>query len=74
MHPLANRYFTARENLRIQGMPDCFCVIGTIGEVYKQIGNLVPGRLGAALASMFRKTVLVEADGNLLEQGASQRL
>lgn len=57
VHPMRDRYFTARELLRIQGMKDSFEVRGTLRDIYMQIGNLVPGGLGLAIAKQFKASV-----------------
>lgn len=57
LHPLTDRYFTARELLRIQGLRDSFQVRGSLSDVDMQICNLVPGGLGLALAKLFRACV-----------------
>ncbi|WP_031489240.1 DNA cytosine methyltransferase [Ureaplasma canigenitalium] len=44
-HPLETRPFTTRENARIQSFPDEWIFTGTIGSIYKQIGNAVPVNL-----------------------------
>lgn len=44
-HPDETRPFTIREYARIQSFPDSFVFIGSINNVYKQIGNAVPVNL-----------------------------
>jgi len=44
-HPDETRPFTIREYARIQSFPDSFIFIGSINNVYKQIGNAVPVNL-----------------------------
>ncbi|WP_145437122.1 DNA cytosine methyltransferase [Staphylococcus haemolyticus] len=44
-HPDETRPFTTREYARIQSFPDSFVFIGSINNVYKQIGNAVPVNL-----------------------------
>lgn len=48
-HPDETRPFTTREYARIQSFPDTWEFAGTVGNVYKQIGNAVPVELAHAI-------------------------
>lgn len=61
IHPRQARTLTVREAARIQSFPDDFRFAGPPSAAFKQIGNAVPPRLGAALGaavlqSLERKT------------------
>lgn len=61
-HPRQNRPLSTKEYARIQQFPDSWQFIGSMNNIYKQIGNAVPIGLGKAIGS-----VLVSvADGNSL--------
>lgn len=49
VHPTELRPLSVEEYARIQGFPDNWIFRGKIGEVYKQIGNAVPIKLGEAI-------------------------
>lgn len=49
-HPTEHRTLTVREGARIQTFPDTFIFTGPRMQQYKQVGNAVPVKLGAALA------------------------
>lgn len=51
VHPFEDRYITPREAARIQGFPDNFTFSGPVTKTQLQIGNAVPVRLAAAVAS-----------------------
>ena len=48
-HPDETRPFTTREYARIQSFPDEWKFEGSVSQVYKQIGNAVPVKLGKAI-------------------------
>lgn len=48
-HPDETRPFTTREYARIQSFPDEWMFSGAMSQVYKQIGNAVPVKLGKAV-------------------------
>ena len=49
IHPEQNRTLTVREAARLQTFPDWFRFAGPPSAAFKQIGNAVPPRLGAAI-------------------------
>lgn len=56
-HPLEARPFTIRENARCQSFPDQWQFCGSIGSMYKQVGNAVPVNLAYAIALEIKKTL-----------------
>jgi DNA (cytosine-5)-methyltransferase 1 len=50
IHPLYNRFLTARELARLQSFPDTFIFCGTKNAMVKQVGNAVPPLLAKAIA------------------------
>lgn len=48
-HPDETRPFTTREYARIQSFPDDWRFEGSIGQIYKQIGNAVPVNLAKSI-------------------------
>jgi DNA (cytosine-5)-methyltransferase 1 len=58
-----NRRLSARELCRLQTMPDEYVVLGSLGNVQRQVGNAVPSALAELLALAIRKRLL--ADGTL---------
>lgn len=48
-HPDETRPFTTREYARIQSFPDEWMFSGSMSQIYKQIGNAVPVKLGKAV-------------------------
>lgn len=50
-HPELDRGLTAREAARLQSFPDYIEFHGCLGEVFQQIGEAVPPRFAAAIAS-----------------------
>ena len=57
IHPFENRTITPREAARIQSFPDTFRFIGNKGSQMKQVGNAVPPKLAAAIASVIMKDI-----------------
>lgn len=51
-HPQADRPLSIEEYKRLQEFPDNWMLAGPLLEQYKQIGNAVPGSLGAAIGSL----------------------
>lgn len=54
-HPTLLRPLSVQEYSRIQGFPDEWRFSGNLIEVYKQIGNAVPIKLGEAIGSLIIK-------------------
>ena len=54
-HPIETRPLKTREYARIQTFPDSFIFEGSIGNIYKQIGNAVPCMLGYYLGLQLKK-------------------
>jgi len=54
-HPTETRPLKTREYARIQTFPDSFIFEGSIGNIYKQIGNAVPCMLGYYLGLQLKK-------------------
>lgn len=52
IHPTELRPLSIEEYARIQGFPDSWKFKGKIGEIYKQIGNAVPIKLGEAIGQV----------------------
>lgn len=50
-HPEQDRGLTIREAARLQGFPDGYVWEGSLGEIFKQIGEAVPPLLALALAT-----------------------
>ena len=50
VHPVEDRYVTAREAARLQGFPDEHEFLGTLTSVQKQVGNAVPVQLAQAVS------------------------
>ena len=63
-HPVENRPLSIEEYRRIQGFPDDWIFCGEITDIYRQIGNAVPIKLGEAVA----RTILADNAGNALPQ------
>lgn len=62
-HPEQNRGLTIREAARLQSFPDGYKWHGTLGEIFKQIGEAVPPLLSLAIASQIALTIKRENDG-----------
>jgi DNA (cytosine-5)-methyltransferase 1 len=58
VHPWLNHGITLRHAARLQSFPDDFTFLGSSTEQAKQIGNAVPMKLGAALISIIKKSIL----------------
>ena len=72
-HPLADRYLTPREYMRIHGYPDSYVLRGPIrgrtGTVkdldqHRQIGNSVPPPLAKAIATKVKEIILCQKSMN----------
>lgn len=59
IHPTELRPLSIEEYARIQGFPDDWTFRGNINEIYKQIGNAVPIKLGEAIG----KTIIDDMKG-----------
>jgi len=57
IHPNKKRRMSVRECARIQTFPDDFIFYGSLGNMYKQIGNAVPILLGKKLARIIKKNL-----------------
>ena len=57
IHPNKKRRMSVRECARIQTFPDDFVFYGSLGNMYKQIGNAVPVLLGEKLAKIIKKNL-----------------
>jgi DNA (cytosine-5)-methyltransferase 1 len=55
IHPNKKRRMSVRECARIQTFPDNFIFYGSLGNMYKQIGNAVPVLLAEKLAKVIKK-------------------
>lgn len=59
IHPKYNRFLSVREEARIQSFPDDFIFVGSIEQMYQQIGNAVPvlmaKAIGESILNMDRK-------------------
>lgn len=55
-----NRRLTRAELMRLQTFPDGYCVVGTLAEAHRQIGNAVPSALAEILALEIRRQLLDE--------------
>ena len=58
MHFSENRYYTVRELMRLQGMPDAFTLVGSLDDAYMLVGNAVPVPLAHQVAVSCRTSVL----------------
>lgn len=58
IHYSEDRYYSIRELLRLQGLPDSFTVSGSIEDMYMLVGNAVPRELSYRLACECKKSVL----------------
>lgn len=63
LHPSQHRPITHREAARIQSFPDNFTFVGSKIEIARQIGNAVPPRLAAAVASSVEKLLQIKENG-----------
>ncbi|MBP7740967.1 DNA cytosine methyltransferase [Candidatus Woesebacteria bacterium] len=57
IHPNKLRRMSVRECARIQTFPDDFIFLGSLGNMYKQIGNAVPVLLAEKLAKEIKKSL-----------------
>lgn len=58
IHPNRERRMSVRECAVIQTFPDDFVFYGSLGNMYKQIGNAVPVLLGERIARVIKKNLL----------------
>lgn len=58
-HPTEVRPFNIREYARIQSFPDDYKFIGSVGQIYKQIGNAVPVKLAEVLAESIKNILFL---------------
>lgn len=58
IHPNKERRMSVRECAIIQTFPDDFVFCGSLGNMYKQIGNAVPVLLGKKIAEVIKKELL----------------
>lgn len=56
-HPEQNRGLTIREAARLQSFPDGYLWNGSLGDVFKQIGEAVPPLLALAVATQIALTI-----------------
>lgn len=56
IHPSEDRVISVREAARLQTIPDWFTFEGNNGDAKQQVSNLVPPRLGEAVAKVIRNT------------------
>ncbi|PKL11648.1 MAG: modification methylase SinI [Spirochaetae bacterium HGW-Spirochaetae-8] len=59
-HPVENRPLSVEEYKRIQEFPDDWCIVGTLIEQYRQIGNAVPHSLGRGIGRLVKSLLLHE--------------
>lgn len=66
-HPEQNRGLTIRESARLQSFPDGYFLNGSLGDIFKQIGEAVPPLLALAIAAQIALTIKnQENDGQTL--------
>jgi DNA (cytosine-5)-methyltransferase 1 len=58
IHPNKERRMSVRECAIIQTFPDDFVFYGSLGNMYKQIGNAVPVLLGKKIAEVIKKELV----------------
>lgn len=58
IHPNKKRRMSVRECARIQTFPDDFIFYGSIGNMYKQIGNAVPVLLAEKIAKAIKGSII----------------
>jgi len=58
IHPNKERRMSVRECAIIQTFPDDFVFCGSLGNMYKQIGNAVPVLLGKKIAEVLKKELI----------------
>lgn len=58
IHPNKERRMSVRECAIIQTFPDDFVFYGSLGNMYKQIGNAVPVLLGKKIAESIKESIL----------------
>jgi DNA (cytosine-5)-methyltransferase 1 len=57
IHPNKKRRMSVRECARIQTFPDSFIFYGSLGNMYKQVGNAVPVLLAEKLANSIKRLI-----------------
>lgn len=62
-HPTQDRPLSVEEYRRIQGFPDDWIFRGDIQDMYRQIGNAVPVKLGEAIG----RAILADMEGHRLD-------
>lgn len=55
IHPVYNRLMSVREVARIQSFSDDFIFVGSINQMYQQIGNAVPVKMANAIAQEIKR-------------------
>jgi DNA (cytosine-5)-methyltransferase 1 len=65
IHPNKKRRMSVRECAMIQTFPNDFVFIGSLGNMYKQIGNAVPVLLGQHIARVLRSQLAEHTDTKL---------
>ena len=58
IHPNKTRRMSVRECATIQTFPDDFVICGSLGNMYKQIGNAVPVLLARKIADGIMKAII----------------
>ena len=58
IHPNKKRRMSVRECARIQTFPDDFVFYGSLGNMYKQIGNAVPVLLAEKIAKAIKESII----------------
>ena len=56
-HPTKTRPLSTLEYARIQEFPEYWSFYGSISDVYRQIGNAVPIKLGRAIGEMLHSVI-----------------
>jgi DNA (cytosine-5)-methyltransferase 1 len=64
IHPLEHRQITVRESARIQSFPDWYEFDSTFVNGYRVVGDAVPPRLAAAIATAVREQLVERVDAS----------